>query len=334
MNSVIAIEELIKTNEERIKSLKNQIKEYDEGIVKASAMAYASAENSLERSQEALEKYRSIYEEMMQKDISELEKEERIKQAIERRNYFKYQKTRIKRKKNLDGNQKLEVMRIIDELPSEISLEDQELFDIAETSIKLDLNVHDELEEHLTQIKEDFHSLLENMPRESIKHMGMLQSYVPILVLHLSVLVMNIEEELDKKTVDTCFRGLPRFQGWWINELWKNHQAYCGLYRWKDIVAFLCITQEQKEAWETIFSNWVFIKKMLNRKGELAFEFNLAFDKVMQKYTGLEEEMDIGNINSMDKIVQNLVAKAKMYKFKYQHKVTTPYYEFKKEKDL
>lgn len=329
MNALIAVQDLIKTNEERIKVLKAQINDYDSGEVKVSAMAYASAENALEQTINALEKNKSIYNALKEKDLLELEKEERIKEAIRRKNYYKYQKLRIKRSEDMDNSQKLEAMRIIDELPSDINIEDKELFEIVNTSIKLDLRLHDELENELSEIKEEFNELIGNIDKEAINQIGMLQVYIPVLVLHLSVLVRDIQENIEEENSNTCFRGLPRFQDWWINELWLNHQAYFGLYRWKEIVSFLCVTDEQKDAWEVIFSNWIFIKKALNKKGDLAFEFNLAFDKMMEKFTGLEEELDLDNINSMDKIIQNITSKEDFHKFKHEHKVTTEFYEYK-----
>lgn len=330
MNAVIAIQDLIKTNEARIKTLKAQIDDFDSGREKVSAMTYASTENALEESYKALEKQQSIYNTLKEKDLEELEKEERIKETIKRKNYFKYQKVRIKRDKNKNSNQKLEAMRVIDELPSDLNLEDEDLFDIATTSIKLDLRTHDELEEQLNEIKEDFQALTSNISKENISELSMLESYIPILILHLAILVADIEQMIEEQEGDVCFRGLPRYQDWWINELWINHQAYFGLYKWKDIISFLCIDEEQKEAWEIIFANWVFIKKVLNKKGNLAFELNLAFDKVMEKHTGLEEELNIENISSMDNIIQNITKKEDFHKFKHEHKVQTEYYEYKK----
>lgn len=329
MNAIIAIQDLIKNNKERIKTLKAQLNDHDTGIQKLSAMAYASTENALEQSYQALEKHQAIHDELLKKDLQELEKEERIKEAIKRRNYYKYQKLRIKRSNDMDNSQKLEAMRIIDELPSDLNLEDEHLFDIATTTIKLDLRVHDELEDELIEIKEVFESLLGEVTPEQITQLGMLRSYVPVLILHLTVLVRDIQEVMEKEQPNACFRGLPRFQEWWINELWSNHQAYFGLYRWKDIVTFLCVNDEQKEAWEIIFSNWIFVKKLLNKKGKLAFAFNLAFDKTMEKYAGLEEELDQNNIKSMDTIVMNITAKEDFTKFKHEHKTTTEYYDYK-----
>ncbi|MEA3354171.1 MAG: hypothetical protein U9Q33_10180 [Campylobacterota bacterium] len=330
MNVIIAIEDLIKTNQKRIKTLKSQIDDHESGKEKMSAFAYASMENALEESTKALEKNKLIHEELLKKDLQEIEKETRIKQAVTRKNYFKYQKTRIKRNNGLDANQKLEAMLIIDELPSDLNFEDQDIFNIAAACIKLDLRVHEELEDDLNNIKNDFEALLSKVKQENITDLDMIRTYIPILVLHLKVLVDNIIEDTEKE--NTCFRGLPRYQDWWINELWHNHQAYFGLYKWKDIVSFLCVSGEQKEAWEVIFSNWVFIKKLINKKGYLAYEFMLVFDQIMEKYTGLEEELELDNIQSMDQIVQNITKKEDFHTFKHKHNISTEYLEFKQNR--
>ena len=331
MNAVIAIEDLIKTNKQRIKILKAQLDDHESGRIKLSIMASASAENALEKSQEALEKNQMIYDELMKHDLQELEKEERIKEAITRRNYFKYQKVRLKRDKVKSNDQKLEAMMIVDELPAELNLNDEDIFDIAATTIKLDLRVHDELDIQLVEIKKDFEELLKNINHEDIDKLGMLQTHIPIIVLHLSVLVENIKEDIEKDNL-ACFRGLPRFEDWWIDELWLNHQAYFGLYKWRDIILFLCITSEQKKAWESIFSNWIFVKKVLNKKGSLAYEFNFAFDSLIKKYTDLEEELDMENLKKMETIVQNITQKEDFHTFKHKHDIDTPYLKFKKDK--
>ncbi|MEA3552864.1 MAG: hypothetical protein U9R39_00525 [Campylobacterota bacterium] len=331
MNAIIAIQDLIKTNEERIKKLKAQLDDHDSGRAKLSIMSYASAENALENSKLSLEKNKVIYDELAKCDIQEHEKEQRIKEAIIRKNYYKYQKVRIKRNGSKENNQRLEAMMIVDELPSDINLDDEDIFEIASAIIKLDLRVHDELDTQLSEIKKKFEELLSNIDNENIDKLGLLQTHIPIVVLHLVVLKTNIEDTIKEKTLPE-FKGLPKFEDWWIDELWLNHQAYFGLYKWKAIVSSLCITSEQKQAWESIFSNWVFIKKVLNKKGSLAFDFNLAFDTLVREYTTLEEELNINNLKSMETIVQNITKKEDFHSFKYEHTITTPYFEFKKKK--
>jgi hypothetical protein len=331
MNAIIAVQDLIKQNQKRIKILQQQLDDHNSGKTKMSSLAMASTENGLEKSKEVLEKNQIILNELMKRDLQELEKEERLKEAIKRKNYFKYQKIRLKRDISKDNDQKLEAMMIVDELPADINLEDDDLFAIAETTIKLDLRIHDELDDELEEIKEDFTKLLKNVSKQDISRLGVLNTHIPVLVLHLSVLISNIKENIKEENLPE-FKGLPKFEDWWIEELWSNHQAYFGLYKWKQIIFSLCITSEQKRAWEVIFSNWVFIKKVLNKKRKLGFEYNFAFDTLLKYHTGLEEELEEENLKNMENIIHEITKKEDFLSYKKPHHIITPYLEYKWDK--
>jgi len=294
-------------------------------------MAAASTEMGLEKSQDALEKNEIILKELKQRDLLEVEKEALLKEAIVRRNYYKYQKIRLKRDLVMTNDQKLEAMMIVDELPHDVDIEDKEIFAIAETTINLNLRIHSELYEELTEIKKDWAEFQKNIDAQSIDKLGMLNLHIPILVLHLSVLVSNIEENIEEHNLPE-FKGLPAFEDWWISELWTNHQAYFGLYKWRSIITSLCITADQKRAWNTIFSNWIFIKKLLNEKGSLGFDYSYSFDNLLEYHTKLVEELDTDNLISMEKIVETITAKEDFSKYKAKHVVETPYLKFKRDK--
>jgi len=331
MNAIIAIQDLIKQNKKRISILEAQLADHNSGKNRMSIMAVASTENGLEQSRVALEKNELILQELMKHDLLELEKEARLKEAIKRKNYYKYQKIRMKRDLTKDNDQKLEAMMIVDELPADINLEDDDIFNIAETTIKLDLRIHDELDDELQEIKVDFEKLLKNVSKQDINKLGVLNTHIPVLVLHLSVLISNIKENIEEEKLPP-FKGLPKFEDWWIEELWRNHQAYFGLFKWKQIILSLCITAEQKRAWEVIFSNWIFIKKVLNKKGTLGFEYNFAFDVLMKYHTGLEEELEIENLKNMETIIKNITQKENFSAYKTEHNIATEYFEFKRSK--
>ena len=331
MKALIAVQDLINQNRKRIKVLEAQINDHNNGINRLSKMAIASAENGLERSKEALEKNEVILKELTACDIGEYQKEERLKEAIRRKNYFKYQKVRLKRAIERDNDQKLEAMMIVDELPADVNLEDDDIFNIAETTIKLDLRIHDELDEELEEIKKDFNELLKNVKNEDINRLGILNTHIPILALHLSVLIANIEDNIKEDNLPP-FKGLPKFQDWWIDEMWKNHQAYFALYKWKQVIRSLCITTEQQKSWSVIFSNWILIKEILNKKGKLGFEYNFAFDTLMKHHANFEEELEVENLQAMESIVKEITAKEDFNTFKTNHNLMTPYLEFKRAK--
>ncbi len=331
MNAIIAVQDLIKQNQNRIKILKHQLKEHEEGTTKLSAMAAASSEMGLEKSVEALEKNELILKELQKRDLMDIEKEEVLKEAIVRRNYYKYQKVRLKRDLVMPNDQKLEAMMIVDELPHDVDIEDDEIFAIAEATINLNLRIHSELYDELMEIRKDWSELLKDVDEDCINKLGMVNIHVPILVLHLTVLVDNIQENIEENNLPE-FKGLPAFEDWWINELWTNHQAYFGLYKWKAIVSSLCITADQKKSWNTIFSNWLFIKKLINDKASRGFAYNFAFDSLVEYHTKLIEELDTENLVSMEKIVETITSREDFSQYKTKHIIETGYLKFKRDK--
>jgi len=334
MKAIIALEELIKEDEAHIKLAKKQLADHDSGINKLSPMVKGSTEAGFEEASKRLEKNQAKLTELLTHDLVELEKQERIKEAIIRKNYFDFQKKRIKRDKSVTNDIKLEAMMIIDELPEndELGIEDDILYDIAEKSIKMQLSLHERIDDKLTEIKNDFYALLEKVDKEEIKELELLSNQIAVVILHLSVLITNIEENIEEDEDEPPFPGLPKFEDWWIKELWINHQAYFSLFKWKQIVTSLCQSGEQKRAWDIIFSNWISIKKYICNKGEQAFKYNLAFDTLMNNHCGLEEELATTSLESMESIIKKLIQIEDFSKFSNEgnHNIITEYTKFKR----
>jgi len=330
MKVIIALEEMIKDNENVIKSIKKQLSNHESGESKLTFMGKASAETNLENAQEQLERHKAKLKELLTHDMSELEERERVREAIERKNYINYQKVRIKREVSKSNDEKLEAMLILDELKEDCHIEDRELFEIVSKVISIDLSVHCELENTLNEIKSDLEVLFKDLKDEDIKELGMLNSQVAIVILHFHILLLNIQENIEEDNLPP-FRGLPKFEDWWIVELWTNHQAYYGLYKWKAIISSLCITDEQKRAWEVIFSNWLSIKKILSGKGVLGYHYNYIFDTIMRKYATLEEELATNSLISMEKLMEKLAQNEDFTKSTNNHNIVTEYVLFKRE---
>lgn len=330
MKVIIALEEMIKDNENVIKSIKKQLSNHESGESKLTFMGKASAETNLENAQEQLDRHQSKLKELLTHDMSELEERERVREAIERKNYINYQKVRIKRELSKSNDEKLEAMLILDELKEDTFIEDRELFEIASKVIALNLTIHTELESKLNEIKNDFEVLLKDLKDEDIKELGMLNSQVAIVILHIHVLFSNIHENIEEDNLP-AFKGLPKFEDWWIAELWSNHQAYYGLYKWKAIVSSLCITDDQKRAWAIIFPNWLAIKRALNGKGVLAYHYNYIFDTVMRKHAELEEELATNSLKSMESLMEKLSENVDFTKSPDNHTIVTDYVLFKRE---
>lgn len=431
MISLVALENLVKENEERVNIQKRQLADHESGHNRLSRVSLASTESNLEKATDDLLKYSTMLAELLEQDRAEVEEKERLEAAIQRKKYFENQHIRIQDNTQRPNDQKLEAMRIIDELPSEVGFEDEDLFKIAAKAIELNITNHNDLAEKLTTINKEFKSLVKNVKDPGISELGMLDFQIPIIILHFSVLYSNIievleenrqdrieklqkraaaeralantkrliqavkqtkevpiEEKIEEKKVEESlkgessenvstaeiekieepeeeeekesleeiearkleeskleeifkeiefkekskhlFRGFPKYEDWWIHEMWSSHQAYFALYKWKEIINNLCVTNKQKLAWSGIFDSWIFVKKMLNVKSELAFEYNLAFDKLIKKYAELEEELADDNLASMEMIIKEITKKENFGSFKPNHKLVTPYLEFKR----
>lgn len=331
MKSIIALEQLIKEHQERITLLSRHLSEHEEGIQKLSRVAKASTETHLEESTEELVQYKKMLEDLLAQDQVELEEKERIEAAIERKKYFDNQNIRIRDNRHIRSDEKLEAMLIIDELPDEIGFEDEELIQVATKSLELNIKNHTDLNDNLISIKQEFGQLLRGTKNENLRDFAMLSFQIPILVLHFSILVSNIKQTIDEDNLEE-FHGLPRYEDWWIHELWGSHQAYFALFKWKEIISNQCITATQKQAWSRIFDSWVSIKKMINNKKEMAFEYNFALDTLLRKHAELEEELVSNNLISMDKIIKLMTNKEDFSKVIAEHNILTPYLKFKIEK--
>ena len=330
MKAIIVLEELIKGEEKRVALLKRQLSEHESGTNKLTIMSKASTESSLVENSALLDEHRAKLDELLKQDLKELEKEENLKAAVERTNYYHYQKIRLNRDKVSSNDVKLEAMMIIDELPNDVHFEDKILLEIATKTIELNLRVHEDLDQNYAIIKKEFEDLLKDTKDENINELGLLKFQIPILALHFSVLVENIKENRERGKLPD-FTGFPKYEDWWIAELWQSHQAYFGLYKWKSIIKNLCNTSDQKRAWEVIFANWVNIKKALNGKGKLGYELNYIFDTLIRNHSGLEEELSKIILTTMESIVKDITAKEDFITSK-EHNLVTDYVEYKREK--
>lgn len=331
MKTIVALQEMIQEEEKRIKVAKQQLSAHESGERKLSFLEKSSTENTLENLNESIKKHQDMLSRLLSGNLEELEEEERLKAAVERKNYYHYQKIRLKRDKTMPNDIRLEAMSILDELPEDIGFEDSALYEIAEEMISLELSLHDNTNKLLQEIKKKFEDYLSKAEVEQINDLGMVNFYVPIVVLHFSTLISNIKDNIENLNLED-FKGLPKYEDWWINELWESHQAYYALFKWKNIVQQLCITADQKRAWEKIFANWLFIKKLLNSKGKLAYEYSYAFDKLIEEYAELEEELEEKNLSTMETIIKKITQGEDFTKVSPNHQLVTNYVNFKLEK--
>jgi len=330
------LEEKIKLSMSRIEFARKQLIGHESGELKLSLMVVASTELTIEKNRFLLNKYRSKLqkiESLESGDLDELEEVEIKKEEIRQKNYFKYQAQRLRHTKNRTVEEISAAVSILNEMPEDIQLDDYEIFQIGHTSSSLYLDMHSDLDEELIEIKSEFMSLVEKNFNEKNNELKLLNYRIPILILQLRILIKNIKENIDETNLENHeFKGLPKFEDWWIHELWISHQAYMGLFKWKKIILNLCITSEQKRAFETIFKNWILVKKILNSKNGSAYFYNYAFDEMIAKYAELEDEYDEKNLHSMEKIVETLTKNEDFTTVSHDHLLKTPYMMFKLEK--
>lgn len=340
--SIYALEKLLLEHEATINAAKKQLKDVESGAIHLSAMKLASVENTLEHSSEEYARYKAIYDEIPNTEIEKYKNLQRVQQALAKQSYYKLQKIRIKRKTNIQRNQRLEAMLVIDELPDEIDFEDDQLIEVAELIVKYNIREVVELEELLIVIKEDFHAQLSKLPDDKdLKQFTFLDYYIPIAVLHMHALFDDVKKSIEeynqimgnaqKEHQKKEFNGIPKYEDWWISELFKNHQAYFGLFQWKTAIENICTTDHQKVIWEKVFQSWLLVKKILNNKEENAYDYQLLFDEMLKKYCFMEEELDEKELKSMEETVLEITQKEDFTKTLEKHDIHTPYQQWKKE---
>jgi len=336
-SSVIALEKLIEENQQKVNNCRAQLGKIQNNTISVSSLKMASIENTLEQASLNLEKYSKILDAIPQKEKDKQKELLSVQQALKKQSYYKLQKIRIKRNLNLNRNQKLEAMMIIDELPNDINFDDKELLEISDIIIKQNIREVIDIDKKLSEIRDAFNIKKDKFEEDKdLKYFVFLDTYIPIIILHFSYLIEDIKskiteynEEQKDENKKIKFRGLPRFEDWWIEELFINHQAYFGLYKWKMIIKKACINKQQEMIWEKIFNNWLMIKKILNSKEENAFYYNFIFDDLIRTYVGLEEELDNDNLIAMEKIINNIIQKEDFTKMKEIHNNNTIYSQWK-----
>ena len=333
MNVIEELEKRIKSLTSHIDQSTNQIIEDDTGVKKLSMIVRASAELSIEKNNFLLGKYQQKLRKLLSQDINSVLEKEKNKQEIKERNYFKYQAQRIKRDKTRTAREIENALIIIDELPEGFKLEDFDIFEIGHKSRELFLEIHSDLDDDLLEIKNEFLELVESHFNDTNSELRLLNYRIPILILQLRVLLKNIRENIEDDNLKD-FKGFPKFQDWWIKELWISHQAYMGFFKWKQIILNLFVTSEQKKSFEMVFKNWILVKKILNVKGEAAYIYNNAFDQMIHKYAELEEETDQSNLSALHSIAANITEKENFLTVGDNHNIITPYMQFKIDKEL
>jgi len=327
MKIIIALEKLIKTLEVSISVSKAKLLNHESGAEKLTLMSQASIENNIIINEPRIKRYQELLKELEKYDEHQPHDKDRLVAAIERKKHYKNSKPIYTDDVTEIYNEKIDVMMIMDELPDQTIVESKELFQIALKSIEHYFYT-DIKEEELNTIQKEFDLLIKDLTDMNIKDLEMFNYMIPIVVLHFTLLIDNIKKEMDEEELKS-FNSFPKYQGWWIGEMWTNHHAYFCLFNWKKNILDLCKSDEQKEGWNLIFYNWILVKVLLFEKGEMAFEYNYAFDQLMDKFANVSEELDVKKLGITEDEIDDFLKNENLFSLKDEHHVLTPYLKYK-----
>ncbi len=331
MTIIEQLKHRIKSLNTRIEQSSKLLKDVEEGTLKISFLAQASAESSIEKNTFLLNKYTQKLKKLSLEDINDVNEKEKTKEEIRLRNYFKYQIQRIRRDTTRTEKEKNNALLIIEDIPEKVQLEDEDIFEIGNKSKELFLDIHTNLDDDLLEIKNEFLGLVENEFDENNHELKLLNYRIPIIILQLRTLLHNVHENIKESNLNN-FKGFPKFQDWWIEELWVSHQAYLALFKWKRVVLSLLLSCEQRKSFENIFTNWILVKKILNLKGKNGYAYNHAFDQMIHKYAELEEEQNESHLLSLKNIVAQGTIEKNLEAIKDKNILINGYTKFKIEK--
>lgn len=341
--SIYALEKLIAKYEENVANASKQLRDVESGKIQLSPLKLASVENTMEHSQTELTKYKEIYDAIPEKEKDKYRELQKLQDALAKQSYYKLQKIRLKRSSNIDRNQKLEAMMVIDELPDEVHFDDQQLVEVSQEIIKYNVREVSEVLSLINELTQEFINTKDKIKdNEDLKSHVFLDQYIPVVVMYFKILFEDIKNSIEEynelasqsesEMQQKAFNGFPKYEDWWINELFKNHHAYFSLFQWKTIIEDMCLTDHQKIIWEKLFDSWVAVKQILNTKEENSFDYNLIFDDMLEKHAEFYEELDSEKLESMAKQVKGLVANTDFLKPSKKHETVTVYAQWKQSK--
>lgn len=330
MKSIISLEKLRSDIEEHIKFSKKQLRDYEAGYIQLSLIAVASAEENLEKNKSLVEKYTMMIDQLYKLDNSDPRQKAKIEECIDKKKYYYNNKIRLENDKVKDNDEKLDICMILDEVKEDIFIENQSLFDMAFKKIEHYLIIDTDAKSEFLEIKKDFTNDIQNIKDIYINDLGMINIKSIILISQFKILIVNIKQTMEEKELEPLL-NLPKFEHWWIDELWENHLSYFALMDWKYKISLFCLTEEQKDAWDYIFSKWLFIKKFLNNKGEIAYEYQFIFDTYLLKYIELDEEIDESNIEYNKERIRKMVKDIDLKPLGDDYDFSTNHLKYKQE---
>lgn len=339
MKTMVALEAVIKDIEVRIAIAKGQLARHESGEEILTRLVKLSAENSLEEHEPLLEKYKKLFKELEKFEKNDCYEHRRLRSAILRKKYYKFNKIHNRKppKKitTRENDERIEATMIVDELPEEELLNKQELYQFALQNMENYLGFDKKSETDLSKIQEEFARLIKGFTEENIKSLELLNYMIPIVIFHMHIFVKNFIEfknsHVGEHINEKEFSFFPKYHDWWIEEIWESDIAYFSLFQWKEQVKELCEEKRLKDAWELIYSDWIFVKTLINEKSQLAFEYQYIFDSLVYQYVKLESELDINVIQKTKGEMALFIESEDFSKLLSKHRSITKYIKYKLE---
>lgn len=333
MKSIIALVDIIKELEVRISTGKALLSKHNSGEETLSLLSQSSAENNLEKNTPLLAQYRELLKELEKLEQIDSFENRRLRASVDRKKYYKYNNKKEKNLKIRVNDDRIEASMIVDELPEEFILENEELFDIATKNLQDQLTFYDDSESLLRTIQEEFNNLIQGFTEENIKNLELLNYMIPILTFQLYIFMKNIIESQDvesaKVDLMTDESFFPKYNDWWISELWESHIAYFSLTKWKFDIQKKCPDIKYERVWTILFNNLLFVKTLISEKSDLAFEYQYIFDGLLKKYVYLESELDKNVIQTVKEEIKKSIDNENLLELIPKHSVITPYLNYK-----
>lgn len=332
MKSIIALEKIIKELEIRISNGKGLLSRHNSGEETLSLLAQSSAENNLEQNIPLLEQYRALLKELEKLEKIDSFENRRLRASVDRKKYYKYNKKEKDLKTRLNDD-RIEASMIVDELPEEFVLENEELFEIATKNLKEYLIFYDDSESLLKTIQDEFNNLIKGFTEENIKNLELLNYMIPIVIFQLYIFMKNVieEQDLDSNNSEVMSEEsfFPKYHDWWISELWESHVAYFSLIKWKHDIKKKCPDIKYENVWSVLFNNFLFVKTLISEKSDLAFEYQYICDSILKKYVYLESELDKNIIENNREEIKKYIDNENLLELIPKHHVITPYIKYK-----
>ncbi|MGE4457557.1 MAG: hypothetical protein AB7E13_11535 [Arcobacteraceae bacterium] len=344
MKTIIVLKNLISETEAKVKLFKRQLSEHESGINRLSRVIKASTETNLLEGTQKLE----TYSQMLKDAISYIPKDDEyvqeLENAVKKQQAYNIKQLRLKKIDYIliPSDKKLESMKIFDEFDLQDNITEDNAFEIFISINGVEDEKVEEYKGLFKEINKDFNGMLKSINKnEDIYDLGILNYKIVLFIVNFHILTNSIKELLTPKVEEssdnqekpkTNFKGYPKYEDWWIDELCKNPEAYLALYKWKSIIGSLCVTSTNKLKWEKIFKQWIFIKTLLNTKKERAYPYQYAFDMLLKKYCDLEEELEDENIEALENIIHTVILKEDMTSITKGHHLVTAYLKYKKDK--